>query len=226
MKLYKLTERNMTTYNGRTRWTIGVRSKGKTGNRGLCSSSCYHAYASPEHAVIFNEIHGQYRNPKLFEAEGNVKWDDKMKVGCRSLVLLRELPIPTIPTVVRVACALLYSLPLIRNRVWGDWAIGWLYHQMPKPLRGLSREGLNHSACDIEYVEYSARVLANALNVEFRHDGLSTIDATVEDLSLDNIAARSIQGSIESYVEKRLNPPDLPTIVGYARCLCDLPRDE
>lgn len=94
MKLYKLTNEDMTTYMG-FRWEAGVRmSKPFKPSPELCSEDVFHAYKDPNLALLFNTSHAGIEKPLLWEAEGEVCCEDFSKVGCFELTLLRELKLP------------------------------------------------------------------------------------------------------------------------------------
>ena len=73
-KLYKLTDENGQTRGG-TQWGPGVSHSG-TGCGGLCSPGWIHAYEHPLVAVLLNPIHGKFRQPRMWEAEGEIALRD------------------------------------------------------------------------------------------------------------------------------------------------------
>jgi hypothetical protein len=123
--LYKLTDLSMQTCNG-FQWILGVPSPRLSGKGGLCSPAYYHAYRDAELAVVFNLAHGNFRNPRLFEARGRVCLDDGTKVGCRTLTLLREMEVPFVNLETRIAFAVLCAKEVYTERRWTDWADSWL----------------------------------------------------------------------------------------------------
>ncbi len=107
--LYKLT-----TYN--SSWKVGVE---KTANEKgeLCSEYFLYAYTSPILAVMLNPIHENIRNPRIFEALGRVTLSDTgLRVGCTSLTLVKEVPVPVVYVDQRIAFGILTSHPLPRKQ--------------------------------------------------------------------------------------------------------------
>jgi len=95
MKLYKLTEKDMTTYKHSTLWGEGVtNSTEKRENPVLCSADVLHAYTNLNLAYLMNPIHANVSSPLVYEAEGEVVVQDFGKVGCFSLTTLRQIPAP------------------------------------------------------------------------------------------------------------------------------------
>src|ERR1700677_4187302 len=125
--LYKLTDAEMRTY-GNFQWKMGKRfsATGPAGER-LCSSSWLHAYEHPVLAVFLNPIHANFSAPRLFEAKGEIgKRDGALKVGCRTLVLVRELDCPTPTLDQRVAFAIYCVQAVCKDEAWNVWADAWL----------------------------------------------------------------------------------------------------
>lgn len=125
MKLYKLTDENAMTRNN-TQWGPGVTHNG-TGEGDLCGPGWIHAYTDPLLAVLFNPIHADFKNPRLWEAEGDVgKTDHGFKVGCRSLTTIREISVPEITTEQRVRFAILCARQVCDDPTWMRWVDRWL----------------------------------------------------------------------------------------------------
>ena len=124
--LYKLTTQEGTTYGG-TLWGPGI-THSASGPKGgaLCSSSYIHAYRDPLLAVLLNPIHADFRNPVLWECEGEVITDDRLKVGCSQLTTVKVIPLPEVTTTQRVRFAILCAMKVFDDPEWGAWASGWL----------------------------------------------------------------------------------------------------
>lgn len=125
--LYKLTDQRHRTY-GDCLWGEGV-TVTTDGLGGLCGSGYTHWYLSPELAVLLNPIHGDYRNPVLWEGEGEiVKRDHMLKVGCTEATTLKIIPQPTVTENQRILFAILCAKGVIHARHNGflDWADNWL----------------------------------------------------------------------------------------------------
>lgn len=128
MTVYKLTSAAMTTFQG-FKWQLGktYRATGRP-RRPLCSAGWLHAYDHPLVALFHNPIHAEFnRNMRLFEAKTGriVKFDGPMKLGARSLTLVRELDVPVITTEMRVRYAIKIAWPQ-GDAIWCTWAKNWL----------------------------------------------------------------------------------------------------
>ena len=124
-KLYKLTDENGRTRGG-TQWGPGI-SNGGTGIGGLCGPGYVHAYENPLLAVLLNPIHGDFENPRMWEAEGETaKRDGQIKCGCVTLTTVREIPLPAITATQRVRFAILCAKSVFKDADWNVWADNWL----------------------------------------------------------------------------------------------------
>ena len=125
MKLYKLTDENGQTYNN-TQWGVNITHEG-TGVGELCGPGWIHAYTDPRLAVLFNPIHAAFSKPRLWEAKGKVGKEDRgLKVGCKKLTTLKEIPLPEITNSQRVLFAILCALEVCLDGAFIRWANDWL----------------------------------------------------------------------------------------------------
>ncbi len=125
IKLYKLTDSCGKTRGG-TQWGPGVSHSG-TGEGELCGPGWIHAYEHPLVAVLMNPIHANFKNPRLWEAEGEVGLrDGQIKCGCKTLTTIREIPLPAITTEMRVRFAILCAKEVCADLSWNAWADRWL----------------------------------------------------------------------------------------------------
>ena len=125
IKLYKLTDRYGQTWGG-TQWGPGVSHSG-TGALWLCGPGWIHAYEHPLVAVLLNPIHANFKNPRLWEAEGEVGLrDGPLKCGCKTLTTVREIPLPAITTEIRVRFAIMCAKEVCACLSWEAWADRWL----------------------------------------------------------------------------------------------------
>jgi hypothetical protein len=123
--LYKLTDSCGKTRNG-TQWGPGISHSG-TGEGKLCGPGWIHAYEHPLVAVLMNPIHANFKNPRLWEAEGEVGLrDGQLKCGCRTLTTVREIPLPAITTEMRVRFGILCAKEVCAYPAWIAWADKWL----------------------------------------------------------------------------------------------------
>lgn len=124
-KLYKLTDEHGKTWND-TQWGPGVSHSG-TGEGGLCGTGWIHAYEHPLIAVFINPMQADFKNPRLWEAEGEVGLrDGQLKCGCKTLTTVREIPLPRVTTEMRVRFAILSAKGVHECSAWNGWADKWL----------------------------------------------------------------------------------------------------
>ena len=125
MKLFKLTDANGRTKND-TQWGDGKSHKTIGPGISLCTKDVIHAYRDPLLAVLMNPIHGQFSDPQLWEAEGDVVTDDGTKVGCKLLTTLRQIDLPDVTTEQRVRFAILVAKEVYTDVEFVKWADLWL----------------------------------------------------------------------------------------------------
>ena len=127
MKIYKLTNQQLQTYNG-FQWELGVAAPELPAGGELCSANYYHAYTSPLLAVFLNPIHANIAEPRLFEAEGfgESADDNGLKVGYKSMVLVKELELPAVTLTNHIAFGILCSLEVYKEPAFVTWAENWL----------------------------------------------------------------------------------------------------
>lgn len=171
MKLYKLTNENMQTFNG-CQWKLGE-TKETSGKGELCGPGFLHAYTDPILAVFLNPIHADFKNPRLFEAKGNVRKTDRgLKVGCTKLTLKKELPLPTVTTKQCVRFAILCAKEVYKDPTWNKWADAWL----DKTDR--TKEAVLYAIRAVYAAKYNADLMA-AYAVEHRADTIvAAVNAT------------------------------------------------
>jgi len=93
----------------------------------LCSDGWIHAYLSPELAVLLNPIHAGFLAPRLWLAEGEVgAAEGQLKVGCKSLTTVHELPLPSVSMEQRVCFGILCALAVYDDPAFAAWAQRWL----------------------------------------------------------------------------------------------------
>jgi len=94
MKLYKLTSEGGMT-RGDIKWGEGVEHRvPPVENPRLCTEDVIHAYQNANLAYFLNPIHANFKNPILWEADGEVVVGDWGKVGCFGLRTIKRLDAP------------------------------------------------------------------------------------------------------------------------------------
>lgn len=150
-RLYKLTDENCQTYDGMT-WEIGKINQAIGPGNELCTSDVLHAYSDPLVAIFLNPIHANFKNPRLFLAEGDVVADDRLKVGCKSMVTIAELDVPRPTIETRVTFGILCAMEVCHDKKWCKWAENW--------LNGSYRTAFAYTYADADAATYAAAAAA------------------------------------------------------------------
>ena len=125
MKLFKITDKNGRT-RGDTQWGENVTHKATARGRELCTNQVIHAYRDPYLAIFHNPIGGNYKYMQIWEAKGKVVADDGMKVGCKSLTTLKQIPVPKLTTEQRIEIAIRCAVEVYKDKKFIGWANKWL----------------------------------------------------------------------------------------------------
>ena len=129
MKLYKLTDKDGYTRRGasnETLWGSNVTHRA-TGTGGLCTNGVIHAYEHPLIAAFMNPIHGDFKNPVLWIAEGEVTHrEGHLKCGSRELTTIKKTRLPKITQEQLVRISIYCALSQIKDPAFEKWAKDWL----------------------------------------------------------------------------------------------------
>jgi len=124
---YKLTTQEGKTKN-KTQWGENVTHEA-TGDikQDLCSDAWIHAYTHPLLAVLMNPVHANIENPIHWEGkgEGEAKFEP-LKCGFRKFTTLRQIPLPEVTNVQKVAFGILCAKEVYKDSSWNQWADKWL----------------------------------------------------------------------------------------------------
>lgn len=147
----KWVSQDMTTKND-TKWQEGVPNELPEGHDlMLCYPGLYHYYEHPLLAVMFKDHHVPTNYTKLYEikVEGTVVegWD---KSGATKLTLIKELEIPEVTLINKVAFGILCALEVCEDPTFIDWANNWLSG------KERSKEYTSSSADEINWCAYAA----------------------------------------------------------------------
>ena len=125
--LFKLTTQEGKTHN-ETQWGENVTHEA-TGDieQDLCSNAWIHAYTHPLLAILMNPAHAMIKNPILWEGngEGEAKFEP-LKCGFRKFTTLRQIPLPEVTNVQKVAFGILCAKEINTDSSWNQWADKWL----------------------------------------------------------------------------------------------------
>ena len=128
MKAYKLLSQDKTSHGG-CKWELNE-WKETSGEGELCSEGWLHFYESPLLAVLHNPVHANIQNPRLFEVEiaedAKIKKDGTMKFGATKARITKEIPLPEISDVQRIAYGILCAKNVYKDKKWNKWADKWL----------------------------------------------------------------------------------------------------
>jgi hypothetical protein len=127
MKCYKLTDENGQTQN-KTQWGENV-SNSASGESGqpLCSNGWIHFYTNPFLAVLMNPVHANFKSPRLWEAESSgEELHELLKSGSKTLTTIKEIPLPEISLIQKVAFSILCGKEVYKDKDWTAWADKWL----------------------------------------------------------------------------------------------------
>lgn len=132
MNLIKLTDQDGYTRRGEfneTRWEPGwIYTAVGPDDKQLCGPGLIHAYEDLLVGLFLNPIHASLVNPRAFLVRGNVVARDcGLKVGCRSVECVKELVVPAITNINRIAFGILAVKRVYRqDSIWNKWADLWL----------------------------------------------------------------------------------------------------
>jgi len=152
---YKLTTQSLITHYG-CQWKL-KEWKETSGDGFLCTDGWLHCYSNPLLAILLNPIHANISNPKLFkvEVDGKTKNDRGLKEGWSSMRLVKELEVPEINVIQRIAFGILCALEVCKNENFVTWANNW--------LNGKDRTKQSAKLIYSYAVNYSANAIANAV---------------------------------------------------------------
>lgn len=120
MKLYKLLRQDDTSGSDPIlRWGENVtHTLPQINNPQLCTKDVIHAYQSPHLALLLNPIHANYKNPIIWEGEGDIAVDNWGKVGCFRFTTKTKIDLKISPEI-QLRFAILCAnkvLPLFENK--------------------------------------------------------------------------------------------------------------
>jgi len=186
-RLYKLTDRQESTYND-TVWGENVTHSIPADRPGfkLCSSQVIHAYEHPVIAVLLNPVHAGFYHPLLWEAEGEVVVrEGQLKCGVKKLTTLRQIPLPVGGATRRLNIAIRCALLVYTEARFVAWANNWLdgsdrtqdcAHALSYDMQ--PEEGINQIIRNILYCAtcprnimmpyYFERLIASTIQITYR----------------------------------------------------------
>ena len=160
--VYKLTEKNGRT-KGDTQWGNNISHTAKGNDKELCSGGWIHYYTHPLLAVLLNPIHADFTYPKLWEAEASGEIiDEALKSVCKTLTTIKEIPLPEISGVQKIAFGILCTKEVCKNEVWNKWADKWLSGEDRSNESANAADYANAASYDAYAADYAAADAADA----------------------------------------------------------------
>ena len=161
---YKLTTQEGKTRN-ETQWGENI-SHEATGDikQGLCSDAWIHAYTHPLLAVLMNPAHAMIKNPIHWEGkgEGEAKFEP-LKCGFRKFTTLRQIPLPEVTDVQKIAFGILCAKEVYKDLSWNQWADKWLSGEdRTKSSANAAADAAAYAAAAADVVAYYAANAADA----------------------------------------------------------------
>ena len=153
MKYYKLLTQEMTSHNYTT-WEIGVPITIAKEGVEMCSDQVLHCYNHPLLAVIFNSIHADILNPKLFEISvDKIVNTDGLKFASKSQTLIKEISLPEITLEEKIEFAIKVVKLVYKDELWNSWADAWLSGEdcSKNSARTAARAAARAARADIAY---------------------------------------------------------------------------
>ena len=183
MKVYKLTDENARTH-GDTQWGPGISHEAKPGDGELCSEYWIHAYEDPLLAVLHNPLHIAFSKPRLWEAEaeGEIKREGRLKLGCKKLTVLNEIPLPELTVEQRVAYGIYAALEVYKDEKFVEWAEKWLKGEdrSAEAAAEAEREALEAQRKAVEMAERAAEAAEAAEMVERAVEAIEEVEGVKE----------------------------------------------
>ena len=166
--LCKLTDKHMMTRNHH-QWELGVAAPVLPPGGKLCSESYYHCYSHPLLAVLLNPIFSKLQRPRLFtiSASGERLEDNGLRIGFKTITLIKEIDVPTITLEQRVAFAILCAKTVYKDPKWNEWAERWLSGK-DRSEAAAEAAAANAEAAEAWAANAAARAAANAANAAAR----------------------------------------------------------
>jgi hypothetical protein len=126
MKFYKLLTQDMTSHKD-TKWELNKTiTVTKEGNQ-MCTDQVLHCYNHPLLAILFNPLHADISNPRLFEINvDEIVNTDGLKYASKSQTLIKELTIPEISLEQRIEFGIRVAKLVYKDTKWNTWADNWL----------------------------------------------------------------------------------------------------
>jgi hypothetical protein len=134
----------------------------------LCSDSWIHFYTNPIIAILMNPAHANFLTPRLWECEtSGAELHEAFKSGCKTLTTIKEIPVPEMTEVQRIAFEILCAKEIYHNEKWNSWADKWLSgedrsNESAITARAVSATAAAAEAASATWAAWAAWAAANA----------------------------------------------------------------
>jgi hypothetical protein len=126
MKFYKLLTQDLTSHKD-TKWELNKTITATKEGTKMCTDQVLHCYTHPLLAILFNPLHAEISNPRLFEIEIDaIVNTDGLKYASKQQTLIKELTIPEISLEQRIEFAIRVVKLVYKDTKWNTWADNWL----------------------------------------------------------------------------------------------------
>jgi hypothetical protein len=190
---YKLTTQKLTTYNG-CQWALNE-WKETDGFGKLCAEGWLHCYTNPLLAILFNYIHADISNPRLFEVEveGKCLTDLGKKEGWTRMRLVKEIEVPVISHIQRIAFGILCAKKVCKDKQWNKWADKWLSGEDRSET---SAKAVYDRYNKIEFFSLAQNACASTCYAAGTYDGAKSIPSYAVMNDAANISANAADAAI------------------------------
>jgi len=191
--VFKLTNENGQT-RGMTQWGENVSHTAKGDGKELCSDGWIHYYTHPLLAVLMNPVHAKFASPKLWEAEASGEIiNEPLKSGCKTLRTIKEIPLPEVSGVQKIAFGILCGKEVCKDKGWNVWADKWLSGEDRSKESADAARSAAYAAADgsVAYYAAAAAYAANAANAYANADAANAA-ADASYAAYAALAAKSI----------------------------------
>ena len=116
----------MTSHNN-TKWELNTPITVTKEGTEMCTDQVLHCYNHPLLAIMFNPMHADIKNPRLFEIEvDEIVNTDGLKYASKQQTLIKEIDVPEITTEQKVEFAIRVAKLVCKDTDWNSWADKWL----------------------------------------------------------------------------------------------------
>jgi len=212
MKVFKLTD-NVGKTRSNTQWGENISHTAKGNDTKLCSNGWIHYYTHPLLAVLLNPIHVSFTYPKLWEAEASGEIiNEALKSGCKTLMTIKEIPLPEISRVQRIVFGILCAKEVCKDEVWNKWADKWLSgedrsEKSARAARADASLSDDAYAANASYAaSYAARAAARAANAAIASNAAAADAAAyASNAAADAAAAAADAAAADSDIDESIN---------------------